>query len=135
MNVIVLKGRLTADPELKNVGAKQTAVCDFSIATNRRFEKEKTDFISCQAWGQTAEFISKYFSKGKEIAVVGELHIDRYEKDGGSRYITRVKVDGVEFCGSKNDNQAEPNPKPNAKANIDVKASDIEEIDDSDLPF
>ena len=128
MNIVVLKGRLTHEPELKQVGANQTSVCDFTIATDRRFERDKTDFISCQAWSKTAEFISKYFSKGQEIAVFGELHIDKYEKDGENRYITRIKVDNVEFCGSKAENHFEKNQ--NNKPDID-----FEEIDDSDLPF
>lgn len=128
MNVIVLKGRLTADPELKKVGANQTSVCEFSVAVNRRFEKDKTDFMNCQAWGNTAEFISKYFSKGKEIALCGELHIDQYEKDGEKRYSTRVKVDNVEFCGNKNDN-VETKPTETKQAEFDI----IE--DDEDLPF
>lgn len=132
MNIIVLKGRLTHDPELKKVGAKQTAVCNFTVATDRRFEKEKTDFINCQAWAQTAEFIAKYFSKGKEIAVVGELHIDKYEKDGENRYSTTVNVNNVEFCGSKNEGENSSKKTINAKAD----ASDFEEIDDDDdLPF
>lgn len=129
MNLIVLKGRLVADPEVKKVGANQTTLCEFCVATERRFEKDKTDFINCQAWNNTGEFIGKYFGKGKEIALAGELHIDKYEKDGENRYLTRVKVDNVEFCGSKNDN-AEP------KSETKTAPADFEEIaDDEDLPF
>jgi single-strand DNA-binding protein len=131
MNLIVLKGRLIADPEVKKVGANQTTVCEFCVATDRRFEKDKTDFINCQAWGNTGEFIGKYFAKGKEIALVGELHIDKYEKDGENRYLTRVKVDNVEFCGSKNDNDSN-----SEKPNKSPAPADFEEIDDDeDLPF
>lgn len=131
MNLIVLKGRLIADPEVKKVGANQTTVCEFCVATDRRFEKDKTDFINCQAWGNTGEFIGKYFGKGKEIALVGELHIDKYEKDGENRYLTRVKVDSVEFCGSKNDND-----NNSEKSNESLAPADFEEIDDDDsLPF
>lgn len=131
MNLIVLKGRITADIELKKVGANQTSVCDFSVAVNRRFEKDKTDFINCQAWGNTAEFIAKYFGKGKEIALCGELHIDQYEKDGEKRYSTRVKVDNVEFCGSKSDNSESAGTETKS-----VKNADFEELeDDLDLPF
>jgi single-strand DNA-binding protein len=131
MNLIVLKGRLIADPEVKNVGVKQTTVCEFCIAVDRRFEKDKTDFINCQAWGNTGEFIGKYFSKGKEIALVGELHIDKFEKDGENRYLTRVKVDNVEFCGSKNDNN-----NNSEKPNSSPAPAGFEEIDDDeDLPF
>ncbi len=131
MNLIVLKGRLIADPEVKKVGANQTTVCEFCVAVDRRFEKDKTDFINCQAWGNTGEFIGKYFVKGKEIALVGELHIDKYEKDGENRYLTRVKVDNVEFCGSKNDNDS-----ISEKTNSSPAPADFEEIDDDeDLPF
>ena len=131
MNLIVLKGRLIADPEVKKVGVNQTTVCDFCVGIGRRFEKDKTDFINCQAWGNTGEFIGKYFGKGKEIALVGELHIDKYEKDGENRYLTRVKVDNVEFCGGKNDNDSN-SEKPNSSP----APADFEEIDDDeDLPF
>ena len=131
MNLIVLKGRLIADPEVKSVGVKQTTICEFCIAVDRRFEKDKTDFINCQAWGNTGEFIGKYFSKGKEIALVGELHIVKFEKDGENRYLTRVKVDNVEFCGSKNDNN-----NNSEKPNSSHAPADFEEIDDDEnLPF
>lgn len=133
MNLSILKGRLTADPELKSVGANQTKVCDFTVAVNRRFEKDKADFINCQAWGSTAEFITKYFSKGKEIALTGELHIDQYDKDGEKRYITRVKVDTVEFCGGKADSGSN---ESTGKAVPSTAPADFEEIDDDDdLPF
>jgi single-strand DNA-binding protein len=132
MNLIVLKGRLTADPEIKVVGAKQTKVCNFSIAVNRRFEKDKADFINCQAWGNTAEFVAKYFSKGKEMSLTGELHIDQHEENGAKKYFTRVKVDAVEFCGSKN----EDNNSSVAPTSMSAPApADFEEIDDDDLPF
>ena len=100
MNKVILKGRLTATPELKTT-ATDIYVTDFSVAVNRRFNKEQADFINCQAWRQTAEFITKYFSKGQEILIIGELHIDKWDKDGETRYSTRVVVDEVDFCGSK----------------------------------
>ena len=68
MNKVILKGRLTATPELKRT-ATDICVTDFSIEVNRRFNKEQTDFINCQAWRQTAEFITKYFTKGQEFLV------------------------------------------------------------------
>lgn len=131
MNKVILKGRLTATPELKTT-ATDVYVTDFSVAVNRRFNKEQTDFINCQAWRQTAEFITKYFTKGQEILVVGELHIDKWDKDGETRYSTRVSVDEVEFCGSKVENK--PQQMDNEVANIDdfMPAAD-EDIDD--LPF
>ena len=85
MNKIFLKGRLTNSPELKQT-PNDVKVTKFTIAVNRKFDKEKTDFINCEAWRNTAEFISKYFTKGKEIAIIGELHIDKSEKDGKATY-------------------------------------------------
>ena len=127
MNKVILKGRLTATPELKRT-ASDIFVTDFSVAVNRRFNKEQTDFINCQAWRQTAEFITKYFTKGQEILIIGEMHIEKWDKDGETRYATRVVVDEVEFCGSKAENK--PQQMDNEVANIDdfMPAAD-EDID------
>ena len=126
MNKVILKGRLTANPELRKTPS-DISVCNFSIAVNRRFDKEKVDFINCEAWRQTAEFIKRYFNKGKEIAVIGELHIDKWNKDGETRYLTKVVVDEVEFCGSKNETKNDDEqPKEN---------SPFQMLDDDDLPF
>ena len=129
MNTVILKGRLTATPELKRT-VSDIFVTDFSIAVNRRFNKETTDFINCQAWRTTAEFICKYFEKGQEIAVVGELHNDKWEKDGETRYTSRVSVDEVYFCGSKADNKAQTN-------DVEMEIPDGFEVSDNsdDLPF
>ena len=131
MNKVFLKGRLTADPEIRKT-TNDISVCNFSIAVNRRFDREKTDFINCEAWRQTAEFISKYFTKGKEIAVCGELHIDKWDKDGETKYLTKISVDEVEFCGSKSENKTHT-------TNDDVNIEDSVELPktegDSDLPF
>lgn len=131
MNKVILKGRLTATPELKKT-ATDIYVTDFSVAVNRRFNKEQTDFINCQAWRQTAEFITKYFTKGQEILVVGELHIEKWDKDGETRYSTRVVVDEVDFCGNKENNKSQKD--------IDTNTEDFANftpVEDSteDLPF
>lgn len=131
MNKVIIKGRLTATPELKKT-ATDICVTDFSVAVNRRFNKEQTDFINCQAWRQTAEFITKYFTKGQEILVIGEMHNEKWYKDGEPRYSTRVSVDEVEFCGSKGDS--------NNQKDIDTNTDDFTEVtpaEDSldDLPF
>lgn len=129
MNKIMLKGRLTQEPQLRTVGTDKIAVCDFSIAVNRRFDKEIVDFINCQAWRKTGEFVKNYFSKGKEILVIGELHIEKYIKDDETRYQTRVVVDEVEFCGSKADSSAEVPSAGKAESNFEV-------VDDNEvLPF
>lgn len=121
MNKIILKGRLTANPELRKT-PNDVSVATFTIAVNRRFDREKTDFINCEAWRNAAELVSKYFTKGKEILVVGELHIDKTEKDGATRYFTRVVADEIEFCGNKGEVADVPKEDPK-----------LEEVDD--LPF
>ena len=130
MNKVFLKGRLTATPEIKTT-ATDIFVTDFSVAVNRRFNKEVTDFINCRAWRQTAEFISKYFEKGQEILIVGELHIDKWDKDGETRYSTRVSVDEVYFCGSKAENKSQKD----TDTSTDEFTKVIPVEDDSDLPF
>ena len=136
MNKVILKGRLTAKPELKKVGDEGIRVAEFSIAVDRRYDREKTDFINCQAWRKTGELIEKHFDKGKEILIIGELHIDKYTKDDETRYATRVVVDEFDFCGSKGDASAkeeesdeEEKPKKKAAKKVDV------DVDDDDLPF
>lgn len=127
MNKVILKGRLTADPEMKTT-TNDVYVTEFNVAVNRRFNKEQTDFIGCQAWRQTAEFIKKYFTKGQEILVIGELHIDKWDKDGETRYTARIVVDEVEFCGSKSENKNAPYSNN--------KDEELEEmVADDDLPF
>ena len=131
MNKVILKGRLTATPELKTT-TNDIYVTDFSVAVNRRFNKEQTDFINCEAWRQTAEFISKYFTKGQEILVVGELHIEKWDKDGETRYSTRVVVDEVDFCGSKESNKNQKDTDTNTDDSTEFTSSD-DPLDD--LPF
>ena len=131
MNKVILKGRLTATPELKRT-TSDVYVTDFSIAVNRRFNKEQTDFINCQAWRQTAEFITKYFTKGQEILVVGELHIEKWDKDGETRYSTRVVVDEVDFCGNKENNKSQKDIDTNTEDFAEF--TPVEDLTD-DLPF
>ena len=139
MNKIILKGRLATTPETRKTQSDIT-VCNFSIAVNRRFDREKTDFINCVAWRQTAEFVSKYFTKGQEIALSGELHIDKSEKDGETRYYTAVSVDEVEFCGSKSNNTRAETPAAAEIPEVEDLSlgsmGDFEEIlSDGDCPF
>lgn len=101
-------GRLTADPELRQTQSG-TSSCRFTIAVNRKFKNKETneydaDFITCVAWRQTAEFISRYFSKGSMICVSGSLRSGSYTDKNHSdvtHYTTDVYVDGVEFTGEK----------------------------------
>ena len=105
MNKVVLLGRLTAKPELRytpsNMGYSR-----FSVAVNRRVSRQdgtrETDFINCVAWRTTAEFISRYFSKGNRIGITGSIRTGSYTaQDGSKRYTTEVQVDSAYFCESK----------------------------------
>lgn len=119
LNSVILMGRLTRDPDYKKTQS-DISVCKFSIAVERKFQNKQTgeretDFIDCQAWRGTADFISRYFSKGSMVAIEGELQNNNWtDKDGNKRYSYIVQVNQVHFCGSKNDSaqsstsQAEP---------------------------
>lgn len=101
MNKAILVGRLTRDPELKAT-ASGVSVCSFTVAVNRRFKNadggHDADFINCVAWRQQAEFLAKYFSKGRMVGVVGSIQTRNFDnKDGQKVYVTEVAVDEVHF--------------------------------------
>ena len=110
MNKVILIGRLTADPELRQTQSGISS-CRFTVAVDRRFADKNTgerqaDFISCTAWRQTAEFVSRYFSKGKLICVEGSLRNNNYQDKNHpdiTHYTTDVQVDNVEFVGGKSE--------------------------------
>lgn len=145
MNKVILMGRLTRDPEMRQT-PNGVPVCSFSIAVNRRFAKEgqqNADFINCTAWRQQAEFICKYFQKGAMIAVVGNLQSRSWENQEGKRqYSTDVVVDEVYFTGSRNDSQGSSDgfsaPAPKADGGFgDMDSMGFHTMDGSedDLPF
>ncbi|MGN1036640.1 MAG: single-stranded DNA-binding protein [Ruminococcus sp.] len=106
INSVILMGRLTADPDC-NQTQSGTAYCRFTVAIDRKFADKTTgqkeaDFISCTAWGKTAEFVSKYFSKGKMIIVEGSLRNNNYtDSNGVKHYSYNVVADSVSFGESK----------------------------------
>lgn len=106
MNLVVLIGRLTADPELKSTSSG-ISYCRFSVAVDRftkQGDDKKTDFINCVAWDQQAEFISRYFAKGVRIALQGRIETGSYtNRDGQKVYTTDIRVDRVEFADGKRD--------------------------------
>lgn len=104
LNKVVLGGRLTSDVELKQT-PQGIAVCQFSIAINRKGKEAGTDFINCVAWRNTAEFISKYFKKGSSICVTGSIQVRSWEDNGNKRYATEVLVEEAMFVDSKADNE------------------------------
>ncbi len=112
MNKAILVGRLTRDPELRTT-ANGVSVCTFSVAVNRRFKNADggydADFINCVAWRQQAEFLAKYFAKGRMVGVVGSIQTRNYDNKEGQRvYVTEVAVDEVHFVDSKGSNDSAP---------------------------
>ena len=140
LNHIVIMGRLTRDLELRRTQSG-TAVTSFSIACDRDFKdkdsgERQTDFIDVVAWRTTAEYVCKYFSKGRMAVVEGRLQIrDRTDKDGGKRKSAEILANSVYFGDSKQDNQKSAS-NTSAKNGVDVSASDFAELeDDGTLPF
>lgn len=113
LNKVVIAGRLTSDPELKTTQSG-VSVTSFTVAVNRRFQREGTeqqaDFISCTAWRQTAEFITKYFAKGSSICVTGSIQTRKWQDQSGqTRYGTDVVVDEAMFVDSKGEGPSRAN--------------------------
>ena len=147
LNHITLMGRLTRDPELRRTGSG-TPVASFTLAVDRDFggkdggEKE-TDFIDIVAWRNTAEFVSKYFTKGRMAVVSGRLQIRGWtDKDGNKRKTAEVVADNVYFGDSKNSGTALSGPEQTYEQMKNgtyspAPASDFAmlEDDDAQLPF
>ncbi len=135
MNVVVVKGRIVHTPELKTTQSG-VSVCNFTIAIDRRFSQngEKiTDFFDVVAWRSTGEFVSKWFDKGKEILVNGELQSRTYQtKDGSNRKAIEIIASQVDFCGSKSTGDSKPVKQSNPTQEPDFATIDA---DDEDLPF
>lgn len=108
MNLVVLTGRLTRDPEVK-FGQSGKAYTKFSLAVDRQFSKGETDFINCAAFGKTAELIGEYLRKGSKMGITGSLLMNKYEVNGEKRTTFEVAVQNIEFLDSKGDsNNAKP---------------------------
>ena len=131
MNKALLAGRLTRDPEMKySTGTNATAITRFSIAVSRKFKNAEgnyeSDFINCVAFGKTAEFISKYFSKGSMIGICGRIQTGNYiNNDGVKVYTTDVVVEDAEFLESKKSQN-------NDNSYVEPSTADF---DDDELPF
>ena len=138
LNRIVLMGRLTRDPELRHT-PNGTAVTSFTIAVDRDFKgqggEKETDFIDIVAWRNTAEFVSKYFSKGRMAVVEGRLQIrDWKDKEGNNRRSAEVVADNVYFGDSKRDGDAASGSYAGGQTAQSGEFKEIDE-DDGELPF
>ncbi len=151
LNKVILGGRLTADPELKQTQSG-IPVCSFSVAVNRRASSEgeqKVDFISCQAWRNHAEFLCRYFRKGSSVCVIGSLQVRTYtDKNSQQRTVTDVVAEEINFVDSKGEISSSvatsEAPKANTpatyipdayKANQASNTSFEDVVQDDDLPF
>ena len=149
LNKVVLCGKLTADPELKQT-TSGIAVVSFTLAVNRRFQSksadgaqaQQADFISVVAWRQTAEFISRYFRKGSALCITGSIQTRSWQdQQGQKRYVTEVVADEAMFVDSKNEGGAAGGSYTDtynapSYSSSPAQASKFEELKtDDDLPF
>ena len=139
MNLVVLTGRLTRDPELK-YGQSGKAYSRFSLAVDRPFQKGETDFINCVAFGKTAELIGEYLRKGRKVGIQGSLQMNRYEVNGEKRISYDVLVNNIEFLESKNatsstNNMDDHDPYANMDHTPESVPSGISSMDDDEFPF
>ena len=140
LNKVVIMGRFTKDPELRRTGSG-TAVTSFSLACDRDFKSQsgdkETDFIEVVAWKNTAEFVSKYFGKGRMAVVDGRLQIrDWTDKAGNKRTTAEVVADNVYFADSKR-SESDDNQKENFNALSGRVSDDFVPAseEDGELPF
>ena len=130
INKVILMGRLTRDPEMRHTNSG-TPVTTFSIAIDNGYgDNKRTDFVNCLAWNKTAEFVTKYFTKGKMIIVIGRITTRSWETQDGKRaYATEVVANEVSFGETKSSQQTATQPP--------MQDDDFTPLDeyDEDLPF
>ena len=122
MNNVNLIGRLTKDIEIRQAGT--TNVARFTLAVNRQFKKDESDFINCVAFGKTAEIMAQYVKKGHQVGLNGRIQTGSYEKDGTRVFTTDVIVDSFDFLtNAKSNNNSAPT------------TGELEPTDNEDMPF
>ena len=152
MNKVILSGRLVKDPEMRYAQGGGTAIVRYTLAVDRRFKREggqSADFISCVAFGKSAEFVLNYLRKGVKIILTGRLQTGSYMKDDGTKvYTTDVVAEDHEFAESKaaserygqESERHSESPSPgygDASSDASEQFGNFEELDneDGDLPF
>lgn len=130
MNTTIVIGNLVREPELRFLEGSGTTVAKFTIAVDRKYQKDKnnkvTDFHNVQVWGKLGELCGKYLDKGKKVAVEGELQNNNYEKDGVKYYGYVINASTVQFLSPANSNSTE-NPQ--------AGFSEVTDEDEIDVPF
>ena len=149
MNIVILIGRLTRDPELRYIPSSGNAVTNFDIAVDRSYQgsdgNKKTDFFKIQVWGKKAESCANYLAKGRLVAVKGSIQNRSYETtEGEKRYITEIVAENVQFLewGDKSDrtsNSSFGNDSRNQNDNVfepeGLDSDGFRALDDADVPF
>jgi single-strand DNA-binding protein len=137
MNKAILMGRLTKEPEMRYTSSNNTAVCNFTIAVNRRFSKQgeekQADFIPVVVWDKLAEFCGKYFQKGRQVVIVGRIQTRTWDDNEGKKhYVTEVVAEEAYFADSKKEGTEGKFPASSSTDHSDG----FYPLDDSDeLPF
>ena len=136
MNHVVLIGRLTKDPELRYIPGTGTPVATFTLAIDREYTKKdgtkETDFIPIEVIGKSAEFCANYISKGRLVAIQGNLRVDRYQtQEGENRTFTKVSVRNVQALDYAKDNSSKPDFEPTTG----LDPNGFHEVDDEEIPF
>ena len=135
LNKVFLQGRLVADPELRHT-QQGTPVTSYRLAVDRGYKSkdqkgQDTDFINIVSWRNTAEFVSRYFTKGRMMLVEGRLQMRNYtDKDGNKRVAAEIVTDNVHFADSRKDGSNNEDGALQESAGFDALADD-----DGDLPF
>lgn len=126
INKMILQGRLVRDPERRQTQAG-VAVASFTVAWSEKYKETETQlFLDCTAWRGTGEMVSKYFSKGKEIAVEGRLETQKWvASDGQNRSTIKMTVDKVHFCG----------PKQGGNGYAEPEFTEMPKVSEDELPF
>lgn len=147
MNNVILIGRLTKNPEVRYIPGSGTPVATFSLAIDRDYTKKdgtkETDFIPVELIGKSAEFCSKYITKGRLVAVQGSIRVDRYQtQNGENKVFTKVAGKNIQALDAKKDNtnnaSDEPTFEPNFEPHFEPQGLDpngFQAIDDDDIPF
>ena len=135
LNKVFVMGRLARDPELRRTQSG-TAVASFTLAVDRDFKDRSTgergvDWINCVAWRQSAEFVSRYFTKGRMAVVEGRLQVSEWtDRDGSKHWKTEVVADSIYFGDSKTSAPGQP-----AEASATPAYTAESDVDDGELPF
>lgn len=134
MNKVILIGNLTTDPELKYLEGSGKAIAKFTLAVADRFNKDKTIFVSCVAWGKTAEVAAEYLKKGNKAGVVGSLVIRNYDdKDGNKRKATEINVEEIEFLTPKTNGDRTSSVNQDCKDDWEGLGREVDDRDE--IPF